>query len=59
VKNQLGKYIDNPTIRWIFQRFQSIHVVKCDNEISISNLTAERKYILSFLPETSRYYYQC
>ncbi len=59
VKNQLGKSINNPTMRWIFQCFQSIHVVKCDNEMSISNLTAERKYILSFLPETCRYYYQC
>lgn len=59
IKNQLGKSISNPTMRWIFQCFNSIHLVKFDNEISISNLTSERKYILSFLPENCRYYYQC
>ena len=59
IKNQLGKSINNPTMRWIFQCFQSIHLVKVDHEISISNLTSERKYILSFLPENCRYYYKC
>lgn len=59
IKNQLGKSINNPTIRWIFQCFQSIHLIKVAHEISISNLTSERKYILSFLPENCRYYYKC
>lgn len=59
IKNQLGKPINNPTMRWIFQCFQSIHLVKFNNEISISNLTSEREYILSFLPENCRYYYKC
>ncbi|BDI18104.1 IS4 family transposase [Nostoc cf. commune SO-36] len=59
IKNQLGKSINNPTMRWIFQRFQSIHLVKFDNEISISNLNLETEYILSFLPENCRYYYKC
>ncbi len=59
IKNQLGKSINNPTMRWIFQCFQSIHLVKFNNEISISNLTSEREYILSFLPENCRYYYKC
>ncbi|BBD66487.1 transposase [Nostoc commune NIES-4072] len=59
IKNQLGKSVNNPTMRWIFQCFQSIHLVKFDQEISISNLTSERKYILSFLPETCGYYYKC
>lgn len=59
MKNQLGKSVNNPTMRWIFQRFQSIHLVKFDNQISISNLTSERKYILSFLPENCHYYYKC
>jgi len=35
IKNQLGKAINNPTMRLIFQRFQSIHLVKLNNEISI------------------------
>jgi hypothetical protein len=59
IKNQLGKSINNPTMRWIFQCFQSIHLVKSDSEILISNLTPERKYILSFLPENCRCYYNC
>ncbi|MEO0971278.1 MAG: IS1634 family transposase, partial [Cyanobacteria bacterium J06639_18] len=59
IKNQLGKAINNPTMRLIFQRFQSIHLVKFNDEISISNLTSERKYILSFLPDNCRYYYKC
>jgi transposase len=59
IKNQLGKSVNNPTVRWIFQCFQSIHLVEYDHEILISNLTEERKYILSFLPENCRYYYKC
>ncbi len=59
IKNQLGKSINNPTMRWIFQCFQSIHLVIFDSEISISNITPERQYILSFLPENCRYYYNC
>ncbi len=59
IKNQLGKSINNPTMRWIFQCFQSIHLVIFDSEVSISNITPEREYILSFLPENCRYYYNC
>ena len=59
IKNQLGKAINNPTMRLIFQRFQSIHLVEFNDEISISNWNSEREYILSFLPERCRYYYKC
>ena len=59
IKNQLGKAIQNPSMRWIFQRFQSMHLVQLNNEISISNLTPDREYILSFLPDNCRYYYKC
>ena len=59
IKNQLGKAINNPTMRLIFQRFQSIHLVTYNDEISISNWTSEREYILSFLPDKCRYYYKC
>ena len=59
IKNQLGKAIQNPSMRLIFQRFQSVHLVQLNNEISISNLTPEREYILSFLPKNCRYYYKC
>lgn len=59
VKNQLGKSINNPTLRWIFQCFQSIHLVTYNQETDVSNLTLERNFILSFLPETCRRYYTC
>ncbi|BDA74054.1 transposase [Calothrix sp. PCC 7716] len=59
IKNQLGKSVNNPTMRWIFQCFQSIHLVKIDNRILISNWNSEREYILSLLPDNCRYYYQC
>jgi transposase len=59
IKNQLGKSINNPTMRWIFQCFQSIHLVEVNHDILVSNLTPEREYILSLLPETCRYYYKC
>ena len=59
IKNQLGKAINNPTMRLIFQRFQSIHLVKFHDEISISNWNSEKEYILGFLPYKCRYYYKC
>ncbi|AVH63802.1 IS1634 family transposase [Nostoc sp. 'Peltigera membranacea cyanobiont' N6] len=60
IKNQLGKAINNPTMRWVFQCFQSIHLVKLNNqEIFISNMTSSREYILSFLPDNCRHYYKC
>lgn len=59
IKNQLGKSINNPTMRWVFQCFQSIHLIKFNDVISISNITSHREYILSFLPPHCRYYYQC
>ena len=58
-KNQLGKSINNPTLRWIFQCFQSIHLVTLNQETDISNLTPERNFILTFLPENCRRYYNC
>ena len=59
VKNQLGKSINHPTLRWIFECFQSIHLVTYHEEQDISNLTPERNFILAFLPENCRRYYNC
>jgi len=59
VKNQLGKSINNPTLRWIFQCFESIHLVTLNQETDISNLNPERNFILTFLPEDCRRYYTC
>lgn len=57
VKNQLGKTINNPTLRWIFQCFQSIHLVTLNQETDIFNLTAEQNFLLTFLPKDCRRYY--
>jgi transposase len=59
IKNQLGKAISNPTLRWIFQCFQSIDLVTLNEETDISNLTTERNFILTFFPEDCRRYYTC
>ena len=58
IQNQLGKPTERPTLRWIFQCFQSIHLVLFNNDKQISNLTEHRKYILNFLPNQCYRYYQ-
>ena len=59
IKNQLGKLTDTPTLRWIFQCFQGVHVVKFNGEQKVVNLTDDRWWILSFFPDGyQRYYYQ-
>ena len=57
VKNQLGKGTNRPTLRWIFQSFQSIHAVCIQGIQQISNLTSERLAILNLFPVTCRSYY--
>jgi transposase len=56
-KNQLGKQTNRPTLRWICQIFQSIHLVSLQGIQQISNLTAERMAILNLLPLSCRSYY--
>ncbi|RAM51031.1 MAG: IS1634 family transposase [Hapalosiphonaceae cyanobacterium JJU2] len=58
VKNQLGKAINNPTMRWIFQCFQSVYLVTFQQKTEFYNLTSEMEYILLFLPEACRNYYR-
>lgn len=57
VKNQLGKVTNRPTLRWIFQSFQSIHAVCVQGIKQVSNLTSERLAILNLFPVTCRSYY--
>ena len=57
VKNQLGKGTNRPTLRWIFQSFQSIHAVCIQGIQQVSNLTSERLAILKLFPVTCRSYY--
>ena len=58
IKNQLGKSINNPTLKWIFQCFQSIHLVKFNYQIQVSNWSQDRDFILKLLPSYCYHYYQ-
>lgn len=57
LKNQLGQLTDRPTLRWIFQCFQAVHLLTISSVKKISNLTDERLEILRFFPNTCRSYY--
>ncbi|NES75685.1 MULTISPECIES: hypothetical protein [Okeania] len=57
VKNQLGRLTDRPTLRWIFQCFQSVHVFYLQEVKQISNLTNERLHLLKFFPQSCQDYY--
>jgi len=53
----LGKLTNSPTLRWIFQGFQGIHLVILQGIKQIVNLTDERWWTLSFFPESVQNYY--
>jgi transposase len=57
IKNQLGKLTERPTLRWVFQCFQAVHLLILNGGKQISNLTDERFWILRFLPNACRRYY--
>ncbi len=57
IKNQLGKPTATPTMRWVFQCFQSIHLVILDGVQQIVNLTQEHQGILRFLGAPCQKYY--
>ena len=57
VKNQLNKLTERPTLRWIFQCFQGIHVLITQGVKRIINFTEERCRILQFLPTSCQKYY--
>lgn len=57
IKNQLGKPTHRPTLRWIFQCFQGIHLLIANGVSHISNLSDERLWILQFFPNACRRYY--
>jgi transposase len=58
IKNQLGKATNRPTLRWIFQCFQCIHLVTLNQEEHISNWNKDRDFILRLLPDDCLRYYQ-
>ncbi len=57
IKNQLGFLTNRPTLRWIFQCFQAVHLVIINGLKQICNLTNERLWILEFFPAACRRYY--
>ena len=58
IKNQVGKLTRRPTMRWVFQSFQSVHLLTLDGVKPITNLTPERCNILNFLGTPALRYYQ-
>ena len=57
IPNQLKKPTSTPTLRWVFQCFQAIHLVALDRQLQISNLTDTRVQILRFLGSPCQKYY--
>lgn len=57
IKNQLGKLTNSPTLRWVFQCFQGIHLLTLNGINEIVNLTDERHFILNYLPSSCQKYY--
>lgn len=57
VRNQVKKITNKPTMRWIFQMFQAVHLVKINGEKQVSNLTQERQEILQHLGKDCCQYY--
>ncbi len=57
IPNQLGKLTVKPTLRWIFQCFQGIHLLVHQGIKQVVNLTEERLFTLKFFPKSSQKYY--
>ena len=55
--NQKGKPTSRPTLRWILQCFQSVHLVFVNGVKSSIRLTHKQNLILPFLGSSSRQYY--
>ena len=39
IRNQVKKMTNKPTMRWVFQMFQAVHLVNLNGAEKISNLT--------------------
>ena len=57
INNQLGKPTQYPTLRWVFQWFQDVHLLQVPGVKQIANLTEERRWILRFLGAACGQYY--
>jgi transposase len=57
IPDQKGKPTQRPTLRWVFQLFQAVHLVWMGAAQQIVGLNEERKHILKFFsPQCRRYY---
>ena len=57
IPNQLKKPTSTPTLRWVFQCFQAVHLISLNHQLQISNLTDIRLRILRFLGSPCQKYY--
>jgi transposase len=57
INNQLGKATQRPTLRWVFQCFQDVHLLHLYELKQVVNLTPERQHILRFFGTPCRQYY--
>lgn len=57
IKNQVGKPTATPTMRWVFQCFQSIHLVVVEGVQQVVNLKREHQEVLGFLGAPCQKYY--
>ena len=58
VPDQKGKPTTRPTLRWIFQLFMAVHLLRAAGEVIIMNLSDERKRVLEFVSPACRKYYR-
>ncbi|GET41964.1 hypothetical protein MiSe_67780 [Microseira wollei NIES-4236] len=57
IRNQVKKLTNKPTMRWVFQMFQAVHLVTLNGADQVSNLTSERQQILNYLGQVCGQYY--
>jgi transposase len=57
IRNQVKKITNKPTMRWVFQRFQAVHLVIINGQKQMSNLTEERAKIVRYLGKSCSKYY--
>ena len=57
IPNQLKKPTSTPTLRWVFQCFQAVHLVCFHHQQQISNLNDSRLKILRFFGSPCQKYY--
>lgn len=57
IRNQVKKITNKPTMRWVFQMFQSVHLVIINGQKQMSNLTEEREKIVTYLGKSCSQYY--